>query len=313
ILAMSRVRGTIKCCCLALLSNILVCGWRLRDAVVESGLLTELLHLLIQGRHLQQKLVKCSKGQVIWLLYQVLRYKVPGPSLYTIKKIAQAVLTLLNHSQDAEILLPTLQLTRLISEYHSAIVPAMLKTRLLSRVSRFVLSPLKEVQREAIFVLANVCVEYRRRQALYRFPKSILLHVHGLVLGSRPETRILVLQLLCGIIDNRCIKLEHFVELGLVKKIVVCASKQETNDQVRLSAGWTLVSLALHLCRCYLDYFIDCGALHAICELLRLQLPVQMLRNILVVLVLLGEKHCHSKQCVLHVMWQCNIWPTVHA
>ncbi|KAH8375720.1 hypothetical protein KR093_002688 [Drosophila rubida] len=313
ILSMSRVRGTIKCCCLALLSNILVCGWRLRDAVVESGVLTELLRLLVQGFQGQQKLEKCTKGQVIWLLYQVLRYKVPGPSLHAIKKIAQALLTLLNHSQDAELLLPALQLSRLISEYHSAMVPAMIKTRLVSRVTRFVLSPLEEVQREAIFVLANVCVEYRRRQLLFRFPKSILLHVHGLVLGSRPETRILVLQLLGGIIDNRCIRLEHFVELGLLNKIVQCASKQETNDRVRLAAGWTLVSLALHLCRCYLDYFIDCGALHAICDLLRLQLPVQLLRNILVVLVQLGEKHCHSKQCLLHVMWQCDIWPTVQA
>ncbi|XP_034100942.1 uncharacterized protein LOC117565775 [Drosophila albomicans] len=309
ILSMSQVRGTIKCCCLGLLSNILVCGWRLRDAIVESGLLTELLRLLThQG---QKRFEKCTKGQVIWLLYQVLRYKVPGPPLYAIKKIAQAVLTLLNHSLDTEILVPALQLSRLISEYHSAMVPAMIKIRLLNRVTRFVLSPLKEVQREAIFVLANVCVEYRQSLALFRFPKSILLHVHGLLLGGRSEIRILVLQLLGGIIDNRCIKLEHFVELGLLKKIVMCSSRQETNDQVRLAAGWTLVSLALHLCRCYLDYFIDCGALHAICELLRLQLPIQLLRNILVVLVLLGEKHCHSKQCLLHVMWQCNTWPTI--
>ncbi|KAL7739686.1 hypothetical protein ACLKA6_012239 [Drosophila palustris] len=304
-LSMSRLRGTIRCCCLALLSNILVCGWRMRDAVVESGLLSELLRLLGHGQH--------EQGQVLWLLYQVLKYKVPGPSLYAIKKIAQALPALLHHSQDVELLLPALQLSRLISEYHSAMVPAMIKSRLLSRVVRFVLSPVEKVQREALFVLANVCLEYRRRESLFKFPKSILLHIHGLVLGGRHEIRILVLQLLSGVIDNRCIKLEHFVELGLLKKIVLCASKQEPSEQVRLTAGWTLVSLALHLCRCYLEYFIDCGALHAICDLLRLELPVQLLRNILVVLFLLSEKHCHSKQCLLHVMWQCNIWPKVQS
>ncbi|XP_064554151.1 importin subunit alpha-5-like [Drosophila montana] len=312
-LQLSRLRGTIKCCCLALMSNILVSGWRLRDAVVESGLLTELLQMLTHRRRGQQPLQPCDKGQVLWLLYQVLRYKVPGPTLTAIRKIAQVLPVLLHHSQDVELLLPALQLARLISEYHSTMVPAMVKSKLLSRVVRFVLSPLPEVQREAIFVLANVCLEYRRRQALFRFPKSILLHVHGLVLGGRPDIRVLVLQLLGGIIDNRCIKLEHFVELGLLKKIVQCASKQEKDAEVRLAAGWTLVSLALHLCRCYLDYFIDCGALHAICDLLRLELPVQLLRNILVVLFLLGEKHCHSKQCLLHVMWQCNIWPKIQA
>ncbi|XP_023170206.2 uncharacterized protein LOC111598953 [Drosophila hydei] len=312
-LQLTKLRGTIKCCCLALLSNILVSGWRMRDAVVESGLLAELLQMLTHRRRGQQTVQQCDKGQVLWLLYQVLRYKVPGPTLNAIRKIALALPALLHHSQDVELLLPTLQLARLISEYHSTMVPAMVKTKLLGRVVRFVLSPLPEIQREALFVVANVCLEYRRRQALFRFPKSILLHVHGLALGGRPDIRVLVLHLMGGIIDNRCIKLEHFVELGLLKKIVYCASKDEKDDAVRLAAGWTLVSLALHLCRCYLDYFIDCGALHAICELLRLELPVQLLRNILVVLFLLGEKHCHSKQCLLHVMWQCNIWPKIQS
>lgn len=303
ILNMSRLRGTTKYCCLSLLSNILVCGWRMRDAVVESGLLSELLRLLTEGH----------QGQVMWLLYQVLKYKVPGPSLYAIKKIAQALPALLHHSQDVELLVPALQLSRLISEYHSAMIPAMIKSRLLSRVVRFVLSPLEEVQREAIFVLSNVCLEYRRRASLNSFPKSILLHIHGLVTSGSLEIRILVIKLIGGIIDNRCIKLEHILELGLLQKIVFCASNKEPNEQVRLSAGWTLVSLALHLCRCYLDYFMDCGALHAICNLMHLELPVQLLRNILVVLFLFGEKHCHSKQCLLYVMWQCQTWAKIQS
>ncbi|KAH8404384.1 hypothetical protein KR222_008672, partial [Zaprionus bogoriensis] len=313
ILVMSRLKGTIKCCCLALLSNVLVSGWRMRDAVVESGLLTDLLALLTKERESQKPVHVCGKGQVMWLLYQVLRYKVPGPSLSAIRKIAQALPALLHRSQDLELLVPALQLARLISEYHSAMVPATIKSKLLSRVVRYVLSPLPQVQREVIFILANVCLEYRTRQVHFRFPKSILLHVHGLVLGGRSEIRILVLQLMGGIIDNRCIKLEHFVELGLFKKIVLCASRAEGERSVRVAAGWTLVSIALHMCRCYLNYFIDCGALHAICDLLRLELPVQLLRNVLVVLFLLGERHCHSKQCLLYVMWQCRIWPKVQS
>lgn len=310
ILALSspHIRDTIKCCCLALLSNVLCCGWRMRDAVVESGLLNELLTLLTK-----ESTHRCGKGQVLWLLYQVLRYKVPGPPLGAILRIAQALSVLLQHSQDLELLMPVLQLARLISEYQSAILPAMIKSKLLRRVVRYVLSPLPQVQREVIFILANVCMEYRTRQQHFRFPKSILMHVHGLVRGACTENRVLVLQLLGGIIDNRCIKLEYFVELGLLKKIVYSASKSEPLLPVRITAGWTLVSVALHLCHCYLNYFIDCGALHVICDLLRLELPVQLLRNILVVFFLLGEKHCQSRQCLMHVMWECRVWPMVQS
>lgn len=307
-LAMSSLKGTVKCCCLALLSNVLSCGWQMRDAVIESGLLNELLVLLTkETTHI------CGKGQVMWLLYQVLRYKVPGPPLSSIRKIAKAVQLLLHRSQDVELLMPALQLARLISEYQSGTVPATIKSKLLSRVLRYVLSPLPKVQREVIFILSNVCQEYRTRRLHFLFPKSILLHVHGLVLGARTENRILVLQLLGGIIDNRCIKLEYFVELGLLKKIVQSASKLEPHLQVRVAAGWTLVSLTLHLCRCFLNHFIECGALHAICDLMRLTLPVQLLRNILVVLFLLGEKHCHSKQCLIYVMWECGVWPKMQS
>lgn len=307
-LAMSSLKGTIKCCCLALVSNVLSCGWQMRDAVIESGLLNELLVLLTK-----ETTHTCGKGQVLWLLYQVLRYKVPGPPLSGIRKIAQALKLLLHRSQDVELLMPALQLARLISEYQSATMLATIKSKLLNRVLRYILSPLPQVQREVIFILSNACTEYRTRKLNFRFPKSILLHVHGLVLGARTENRILVLQLLGGIIDNRCIKLEYFVELGLLKKIVQSASKMEPQCQVRVAAGWTLVSLTLHLCRCFLNYFIDCGALHAICDLLRLTLPVQLLRNILVVLFLLGEKHCHSRQCLIYVMWECRIWPKVQS
>lgn len=307
-LATAGLKGTIRCCCLALLSNVLSCGWRMRDAVIESGLLNELLVLLAK-----ETTHTCGKGQVLWLLYQVLRYKVPGPPLSSLRKIARSLQFLLHRSQDLELLMPALQLARLISEYQSATVVATIKSKLLSRVIRHVLSPLPQVQREVIFILSNVCVEYRTRQLHFRFPKSILLHVHGLVMGARTENRILVLQLLGVIIDNRCIKLEYFVELGLLKKIVQSASKLEPQLQVRIAAGWTLVSITLHLCRCFLNYFIECGALHAICDLLRITLPVQLLRNILVVLFLLGEKHCHSRQCLIYVMWQCRIWPKVQS
>lgn len=303
-----QVRGTINCCCLALLSNVLCCGWRMRDAVVESGLLKELLALLTE-----ESTHWCGKGQVLWLLYQVLRYKVPGPQLSAILKIAHTLPVLLQRAQDVELLLPVLQLVRLISEYQSAMVPAMIKSKLLRCVLRYVLSPLPQVQREVIFILANVCQEYRARQHHYRFPKSILLHVHGLVRGACTESRVLVLQLLGGIIDNRCIKLDYVVELGLLKKIVYSASKLEPLLQVRITAGWTLVSMGLHLCHCYLNCFIDCGALHAICDLLHLELPVQLLRNILVVFFLLGERHCQSRQYLLHVMWECRIWPMVQS
>lgn len=303
-----QVRGTINCCCMALLSNVLCCGWQMRDAVVESGLLKELVAMLTE-----ESTHWCGKGQVLWLLYQVLRYKVPGPPLTAILKIAQAVPPLLQRAQDVELLLPVLQLVRLISEYHSATVPAMIKSKLLRCVLRYVLSPLEQVQREVIFILSNVCQEYRSRQHHYRFPKSILHHVHSLVRGACTENRVLVLQLLGGIVDNRCIKLDYLVEMGLLKKIVHCASKLEPLKRIRIAAGWTLVSMALHLCHCYLNCFVDCGALHAICDLLHLELPVQLLRNILVIFFLFGERHCQSRQYLLHVMCECRVWPLVQS
>ncbi|XP_017004001.2 uncharacterized protein [Drosophila takahashii] len=293
---------------LSLISNLILAGWRIRDAIIDKGILKALLKLMNPHRKELNK-YKALLAQIIWLLYQLLRYKVPGPKKSAIMGIAVTLSKLLVPNRDVDILLPLLRLARLVSEYNSVMLPVMIHSGLLSRVAPFVLSPLTELKREAIFVLANSCMQpcKRRKHLLYRFPKRIILYINDLFLSGPVEIRVMILQLLGGIIDNRCIRTGMM--LRLIPKVIQCASGREQEAEVRSAAGWTLASLAMHLEPKNFPIFIRFSGYHVLCQMLHTQLPVQLLRNVLCVLLKLIECYPAIKPFLISVMWQSDVWP----
>lgn len=308
ILEAPKVRGLIVRSTLTLISNLVVGGWRIRDAIDDSGLLNAMVKLMY-NQYNEISRYKSMMSQLVWLLYQFLRCKVPGPSEKTVARIARTVATQLNPSQDVTILVPLLKLARLISEYHSVMLSAMIQSRLLARAAPFVRSPIIEVKREAIFILSNTCQQHKKRQkhVLYRFPKSIILYIHGLFLYGPVEIRVLVQRLLGGIIDNRCIR--TCMMLGLIPKIIFCASKREQEPQVRREASWTLVSFAMHLEPRNWPLLIEYKGYHVMCEILHRQdVPVQLTRNILCVFLRIMENYRILKPFLVNLLFQCNVW-----
>ncbi|XP_017098858.2 uncharacterized isoform X1 [Drosophila bipectinata] len=308
ILDAPKVRGLIVRSTLTLISNIVVGGWRLRDAIEDSGLLSAMVKLMYHqyndiSRH------KTMMSQLVWLLYQFLMCKMPGPSEKAVARIARTVANHLNPNQDVTILIPLLKLARLISEYQSVMLSSMIQSKLLARSAPFVRSPVVEVKREAIFILANTCQQHKKRQkhALYRFPKSIILYIHGLFLYGPVEIRVLVHQLLGGIIDNRCIRTGMM--LGLIPKVIFCASMQEQEEQVRSAASWTLVSFAMHLEPRNWPLLMETKGYHVMCEILHRQnVPVQLTRNILCVFLRIMENYRVLKPFLVSLLYQCNVW-----
>ncbi|XP_068140872.1 uncharacterized protein [Drosophila tropicalis] len=294
ILSTHNVQLIIVRSCLNLLSNLILCGWRIRDAFGESGLLYEILKLMHQRKTMESK-HKPILGQVLWILYHYLMYKIPGPPVNDLKKIAYTLASILSYRKDADVLVTLLKISRLVSEYHSAMFSVMIQTELFERVTRFLISPLPEIQREALFVVANTCQMHRKQKnvKLFRFPRCILNPLHILILGSTANIRILALHTLGGIIDHRCIRPHQM--LSMVKKIMFCTSHKESEPAVRLAASWALVSLAMHLESQYFPRFIKMGGLNAICELLHQNPPVQLMRNLLSVILLILESYRHLK------------------
>ncbi|KAH8324803.1 hypothetical protein KR074_001931, partial [Drosophila pseudoananassae] len=308
ILDAPKVRGLIVRSTLTLISNFVVGGWRLRDAIEDSGVLSAMVKLMYnQSSDISRN--KTIMSQSVWLLYQFLMCKVPGPSEKAVARIARTVANLLNPNQDVTILIPLLKLARLISEYQSVMLSAMIQSRLLARSAPFVRSPVVEVKREAIFILANTCQQHKKRQkhSLYRFPKSIILYIHGLFLYGPVEIRVLVHQLLGGIIDNRCIRTGMM--LGLIPKVIFCASMREQEAQVRSVASWTLVSFAMHLEPRNWPLLMETKGYHVMCEILNRQdVPVQLTRNILCVFLRIMENYRILKPFLVSLLYQCNVW-----
>ncbi|KAH8352851.1 hypothetical protein KR084_006821, partial [Drosophila pseudotakahashii] len=311
LLGTQKTRELIVRTSLSLISNLILAGWRIRDVIIDKGILKALLKLMNPHRKELNK-YKALLAQIIWLLYQVLKYKVPGPKKSAIMGIAVTLGKLLVPNRDVDILLPLLRLARLVSEYNSVMLPVMIHSGLLSRVAPFVLSPLTELKREAIFVLANSCLQpcKRRKHLLYRFPKRIILYINDLILSGPAEIRVMILQLLGGIIDNRCIKTGMM--LRLIPKVIRCASGREEEVEVRRAAEWTLASLAMHLEPNNFPIFMRFGGYQVLCRMLHTELPVQLVRNVLCVLLKLIECYPAIKPFLISVMWQCDVWPILH-
>ncbi|EDW77487.2 uncharacterized protein Dwil_GK18062 [Drosophila willistoni] len=309
ILNTHNVRHIIVRSSLTLLSNLILCGWRIRDALGESGLLTQLLKLMQQQNTMESK-HKPIMGQVLWILYHYLTYKLPGPPVSDLKQIAKTLASLLSYRKDADVLVTLLKMSRLVAEYHSAMFSVMIQTELFERATRFLLSPLPEIQREALFVVANTCQMHRKQKYinLYRFRRCILNPFHILILGATMNIRILALHTLGGIIDHRCVR-PHQI-LGMTKKIMLCT--KDKDPAVRLAASWTFISLASHLESQYFPHFLKLGGLNAMCELLHQKLPVQVTRNLLSVIVLVLESYRHLKASLKIIIRETKIRPILN-
>ncbi|KAH8283601.1 hypothetical protein KR018_008947, partial [Drosophila ironensis] len=308
ILETPKVRGVIIRSTLSLMSNLLLAGWRVRDAFEDTGLMDAML-LLVHHYYAHDQMFKSVVGQVIWLLYHFLKYKVPGPRKSSLVRIGKLVGKLLSPNQDVSVLVPLLKLARLISEYHTAMFAVMIRGHLLKHVAPFLLSPVLELKRQAIFVLANTCQQHNKRQkhSLYRFPKTIIHYIHGMFQVGPPEIRVLAHMLLGGIIDNRCIRPEHMI--GLIPKIVWCASAQEKELEVRKAASWTLVSMAMHLEPRNWPVLIESGGFHVLCQMVRQEdVPVQLLRNVLCIFLRITEAYRILKPFLMNLLWKWDVW-----
>ncbi|KAH8409935.1 hypothetical protein KR009_001449, partial [Drosophila setifemur] len=308
ILETPRVRGLIVRTSLTLVSNFIMGGWRIRDAIDDSGLLRALLDLTHQNRRHFQK-YKAMMGQVIGLLYQFIECKHPGPRDCSLAKVAKCLVRILVPNQDVCVLVQLLRLARLVSEYHSAMRPVMIDTGLFNKVAPFLLSPVMEVKREAIYVLVTTCQQEKRQRdkVPYRFPKCILLYIQGLLLYGPVEIRVMAQKLLGSIIDNRCIR--PGLMKALIPKVVQCASDEETVAEVREAASWTLVSFATHLEPKDWSVFIELGGYHVICQILhRRNIRIQLVRNILCVFLRFTERYRILKPFLINLFGQCEIW-----
>nr|XP_016930469.1 uncharacterized protein LOC108010143 [Drosophila suzukii] len=308
ILETPKTRELIVCTSLDLISNLDLSGWQTRDAIIESGLLVALLKLMNPHRKDPQKF-KALLDQILWLLYQMLGYKVPGPKKIALYAVAVVLEKLLVPNRDVNIILPLLRVARLVSEYKSVTLPAMIYSGLFERVAPFVLCPVMEIKREAIFVLANTCEQPRKRRKdlLYRFPKIIVLYINDFFLSGTVEIRVLIHQLLGVIIDNKCIRTDMM--LRLIPKIIWCASKREPELEVRRAAGWTLASLAIHLEPKNFSLFIKFGGYHVLCQVLHSDPPAKLLQNILAVFLRLIESYPDMKTFLISVLRHCGVWP----
>ncbi|XP_017067051.2 uncharacterized protein LOC108105130 [Drosophila eugracilis] len=310
ILETPKIRKLIVRTSLTLVSNFILDGWPNRDCIFESGILNAVLKLMNPHRQELPK-YKALMGQIIYLLYQYLRYKNVGPKTVSLERIAKALAKVLKPSQDVDIILPLLKIARLLSEYNSETRSVMIFSGLISRVAPFVLHPLPEIKRETIFILANTCMQRhnRKKDDLYRFSKRLINLISDLLLSGPVEIRVLVNHLLCGIIDNQCIKIDMM--LIVIPKIIRCASAEEQEIEVRLAAGWTLASLAMHLDPKIFPVFITFKGYNVLCELLHTDLPVQLVRNILSAFVRLIESFVVMKPYWIGVMWETNTWPVL--
>ncbi|XP_016956434.1 uncharacterized protein LOC108028926 [Drosophila biarmipes] len=307
ILETPNTRELIVRTSLDLISTLVLSGWQTRDAIIESGVLEALLKLMNPHRKDPRK-YKALLAQILWLLYQMLGYKVPGPKKVALVAIAVALEKRLLPNRDVNVILPLLGLARLISEYNSVTMPAMIHSGLFGRVAPFVLSPVTEIKREAIFVLANTCFQdpKRRKVSLYRFPKMIILYINDMFLSGTVEIRVLIHQLLGVIIDSRCTRTEMM--LRLIPKVIWCASNREPELEVRRAAGWTLASLAMYLQPRDISLFIKFGGYHVLCQVLHSDPPVQLLQNILSVFVRLVKSYPAMKTFFISLLRHCGAW-----
>ncbi|XP_037710382.1 uncharacterized protein LOC119547554 [Drosophila subpulchrella] len=307
ILETPKIRELIVRTSLDLISNLVLSGWQAR-AAVESDVLVALLKLMNPHRKDPQKF-NALLAQILWFLYKMLGYKVPFPNKIALVAIAVALEKHLLPNRDVNIILLLLRLARLVSEYNSVTLPAMIYSGLFERVAPFVLSPVTEIKREAIFILANTCEQPRKRRKdlLYRFPKIIILYINDFFLSGTVEFRVLMHQLLGVIIENKCIRTDMM--LRLIPKIIWCASKREPELEVRRAAGWTLASLAIHLEPKNFSLFIKFGGYHVLCQVLISDPPAKLLQNILAVFLKLIRSHPDMKPFLLSVLRHCGVWP----
>ncbi|XP_022228494.2 uncharacterized protein LOC111078226 [Drosophila obscura] len=306
ILQILEILDTVVSGILDLASNFIACSWMIRDAFQETGLLDEILKNLYHPSGMDAE-TWIAKSVV--LLYQFLKHKTPGPPILALVNIAKALAYLLMVNQDAIIVLPLLKITRLVAEHQSDIERVMIKTGLLAKAAPFVLSPLCEVKREAIFILANTCQQYGpiKRHLLCRFPSNILKYMHHLFGHRSKNIRTMALHLLTGIIDNRAI--DPSLMDGLIPMVIRCASKREHHLEVRLAAGWTLASLALHLNIKGMTYFMHSGGVHQMCHLLQTvdELPIQLIRNILTSFLKIWESFRDLSRNLVAILRECGI------